>query len=164
MDGIQVNDIQYVGEGFSDIMALLINTSLKTESFPESLKPSIIRPIYKTGPRHLVQNSRPIATLSVIEKFFDRYLAYYLNKYLEENKIIYSNQYRFQKGKGTETLLLDFSDYVNTCLHLRNHVITIFIDYSKAFDTLDYDPKKLLYITLAALYYDILIKELEKLG
>lgn len=45
-------------------------------------------------------------------------------------------QYVYQTGKGTKGLLGDLSEFVNNQFSLGKQVIVIFIDFSKACDTL----------------------------
>ena len=66
-------------------------------------------------------------------------IAIILVNYLEEYKINSEAQFGFQKHKSTSDLLLLFSDFVNNKLNDRWHVIALFIDFSKAFDTLNLD-------------------------
>lgn len=142
-DGIRVRDLKNVVDKVSPIIAELINLSLKSGKVPEGLKISIVKPIYKKGDHLSYTNYRPISLLPSIEKILERCVAINLNNYLSKYNIINKYQYGFQKGKSTSDLLLSFSDFVNSKLNDNLHVLALFIDYSKAFDTLNH--KKLAY-------------------
>ncbi|CAG9108056.1 unnamed protein product [Plutella xylostella] len=69
----------------------------------------------------------------------ERYFGDELNKYLRNQHIINNTQFGFQRGRSTSQLLCQFTNEVNDHLHNRQHVLAVFIDFSKAFDTLQYN-------------------------
>lgn len=109
---------------------------------PNRLKTSIIRQIYKTGCKIDYNNYRPIVILSVVEKILEEIVVKRLRAFLEKYNIIHPNQFGFQKGKNINKLLGNFSNYINSCLSQNMHCLALFIDFSKAFDTLSH--KKLI--------------------
>jgi Reverse transcriptase (RNA-dependent DNA polymerase) len=138
VEGIRVCDLKNINDEISPTIAQLINISIKNGKVPEKCKISVVKPIYKKGNHVLYTNYRPISLLPSIEKIMERCVATHLNKYLEKYNVINKFQYGFQKGKSTSDLLLSFSDFVNTKLDNNMHVLAVFIDYSKAFDTLNH--------------------------
>ena len=52
--------------------------------------------------------------------------------------MIFTNQYGFQKSKNTSDALIDFSNKCFKALNHRESLLGIFIDFSKAFDTVDH--------------------------
>ena len=58
--------------------------------------------------------------------------------YLNDNKLIYASQHGFRKSHSTETASYEFVERVNNTLDNNHLPLTIFIDLSKAFDTLDH--------------------------
>lgn len=54
-------------------------------------------------------------------------------KTIEKHKILQSNQYGFQKGKNTGRLS---GEFLNIGLNKNHNVLVMFIDFTKAFDTL----------------------------
>lgn len=141
-DEIRVKDLQNIKCQISPVIALLINLSIKEGVVPELLKVSVVRPVYKKGSHYEYSNYRPIALLSVVNKIMERYVAGCLSDYLSKFDIISKNQFGFQKKKSTSDLLLKFSNLVNTKLNENFHVVCMFVDFTKAFDTLNH--KKLL--------------------
>lgn len=144
IDNIRMFDIKKHITILCPVITHLINKILSQAVIPNELKCSIIRPIYKGGKHTEMENYRPISILPAIEKILEKYISVNLIKYLEKFSIIDPNQYGFQKNKSTEMLLQDFSNYVNQELNDKKHILVLFIDNSKAFDTID--PKKLLQI------------------
>jgi hypothetical protein len=137
-DGVRVRDLKTLSLQISPLLVKVVNNTLDTAKIPETLKMSIIKPVYKKGDHMCFSNYRPIALLPVIEKITERCIANKLNDYLTKFNIINENQYGFQKGKSTTDLLMTFSDYVNMNLNDNFHVLALFIDFSKAFDTINH--------------------------
>jgi hypothetical protein len=136
LDGIRMKDIKSSSQSFSPVLAKLINLIFSTGVIPDLLKHSMIKPIFKSGDHKLFNNYRPIAILSAIEKVIERFVSDQLTTYLKDFDIIDRKQYGFQKSKSTSMLLADFSDLIFGALNKNLYVITLFIDFSKAFDTI----------------------------
>ena len=67
---------------------------------------------------------------------FEDVLVSRLTSYLQRNKIIDSNQYGLQKGKSINKLLGNFANILNINLSRNVHSLVLFLDFSKAFDTI----------------------------
>ena len=138
-DGIRVKDLKNVCRGISQLIADLINESIKSGRVPEELKISIVKPIYKKGDHLLYSNYRQIHLLSIIEKIFEIAVAKHFKNYIDEFKIINVMQFGFQKGKSTSDLLVSFSEHINANLNDNLHTIALFADFTKAFDTINHN-------------------------
>src|SRR5436190_15891864 len=109
-DEIRYKYLKIISNLIAPALASAINQSLNEGVFPEYLKTSIVRPIYKKGQRNKFGNYRPIALLPALGKIFEKYVAKYLSKYLRECNLISRFQYAYQKGKSTEGLMKEVSD------------------------------------------------------
>ena len=58
-----------------------------------------------------------------------------LNNYLDANKIIVDNRYGFRKEHSTYMALLKMINDITNELENKNYSLGVFIDLSKAFDT-----------------------------
>uniref|UniRef100_A0A2A4J7L6 Reverse transcriptase domain-containing protein n=1 Tax=Heliothis virescens TaxID=7102 RepID=A0A2A4J7L6_HELVI len=58
--------------------------------------------------------------------------------FLEKHNILSNAQHGFRRGRSTATALAQFTDDVNDCLDQRKQVVVVFIDFKKAFDTLEH--------------------------
>ena len=60
-------------------------------------------------------------------------------EHLEKNYLLAENQYGFRSNRSTKDALLSFSTQAYKAFNNGNCMLGIFIDFSKAFDTLDHD-------------------------
>ena len=120
-------------------LAFILNQSLNDGNFPNRLKSARVIPIYKKGAKSDMNNFRPISILNIFSKIFEKVMKYYLVKFLCDNSILSPRQFGFQKGKSTEDALIEFSKKLYSEIDNSNNVLSIFIDFSKAFDTVPHD-------------------------
>lgn len=138
LDNVNVTDIKMAGRGISVALTNLINRSVKMGSYPETLKMGCVRPIFKKGKKDEYSNYRPITLLPSVDKIVEKFICEQMHTYFRKHDVIYTNQFGFQQGKGTAELLSKFIDEVNEYLNDKNNVLVLFIDFSRAFDTLDH--------------------------
>ena len=60
-------------------------------------------------------------------------------KYLNKNSILSENQYGFRKNHSTSLALVDLYDKISLAIDQKEFAVGVFLDLSKAFDTLDYN-------------------------
>ena len=116
----------------------LINQSLSKGIFPTKLKIAKIIPIFKKDDIHLFDNYRPISLLPAISKIYEKTVHIQLLNYLTTNKLLYTHQYGFRPDHSTELAALELTDQVFSLLDLKKQPFAIFIDLSKAFDTINH--------------------------
>ena len=62
-----------------------------------------------------------------------------LYNHLSENQILYSKQFGFQRGHSTEHAIMQLIDQIISSFEKNYFTLGVFIDLSKAFDTVDHD-------------------------
>ena len=123
----------------SPYLSSLYNNCMQYGIFPQILKLSKITPIYKKGNKELIENYRPISTLPIFGKIFEKVIYSRIYTYLSAKGILTDSQFGFRKGFSTGHAIHHSVNIVNDALKKNNHVLGIFIDLSKAFDTIDHD-------------------------
>ena len=83
----------------------------------------------------------------VFSKVFERLIYDQLNNFLEKHNILYQYQFGFRKGYSTEQAILEITDALKKALDQKMVTCGIFLDFSKAFDTVNHD------ILLSKLYH-----------
>ena len=116
----------------------VINKSLKLGTFPTLLKIAKVIPIFKAGSKALVSNYRPISLLPLVSKIFEKVMYNRLSLFFQQQKILYKKQFGFQKGKSTELALIDLVANVISSLEKGETPCAVFLDFAKAFDTVDH--------------------------
>ena len=86
----------------------------------------------------LFENYRPISLLTAISKIFERVVFNQLYDHLTKHNLLFVGQYGFRKRHSTEYAALELVDRISNGLDNRKLPISIFLDFSNAFDTLDH--------------------------
>ena len=106
--------------------------------FPDELKLGKITPIYKKSDEELIENYRPVSTLPIFGKIFEKIIYSRLYNFLASQNMIHENQFGFRANHSTSHALNASVDHIQRLLREKQHVLGIFIDLSKAFDTIDH--------------------------
>ena len=120
-------------------IADLFNECFKSNTFPDEWKISYITPIYKgKGSQSSLENYRPISIISPIAKVFESILGEKIRHFLESSNILHPDQSGFRQGRSCHLALNTIIDYCKLNLDQKKYVIAVFLDLSKAFDTVDH--------------------------
>ena len=85
-----------------------------------------------------MDNYRPISLLTSTSKVFEKVVFTQLYDYFQKNSLFYPNQYGFRKLHSTEFAALELTDRILKDIDEKNISLAIFMDLSKAFDTLNH--------------------------
>ena len=113
-----------------------LNQMLYSGIFPEQLEVSKIILLHEANDKLLLTNYRPITLLPSISKIFEYILLEQLTNHFIENKLLSPQQCGFRAKHSTELAALNLVDYLTYKLDNGIIPINIYIDLSKAFDTL----------------------------
>ena len=138
-DNIAMEMIQQTVNVISKPLAHIINSSFTTGSVPDQLKISRVIPLFKTGDKSNFSNYRPISILPAFSKILEKAFYNRLNNYLHELHILSNDQYGFRKCHSTAHALIDLYDKISTAIDNKEVAIGLFLDLSKAFDTVNYN-------------------------
>ncbi|KAJ8704619.1 hypothetical protein PYW07_011807 [Mythimna separata] len=117
------------------IITHVCNLCISAGVFPTAFKKALVHPIHKSGRRDDVNNYRPISILTAMSKILERILNKSLTSFLGANNILADNQYGFRNAVSTEDAVMDLSGHVARMLDDKRKCLGIFLDLSKAFDT-----------------------------
>ena len=117
----------------------IINQSLCTGVFPNRLKIAKVIPLFKKSDPHIVDNYRPISLLSSISKTFEKVVFNQVYAYFTNKDLFYNSQYGFRKLHSTEYASLEMVDCISQYLDNGKLPITVYLDLSKAFDTINHE-------------------------
>ena len=117
-------------------IAYIINSSLETATVPALWKISKIVPIHKSGPTDKEVNFRPISILPILSKVMERAVQQQFLEYLETNKLLSKFQFGYRKNKSFQLFL---TDSIRKSLDNGELVGSVFVDLTKAFDTISHD-------------------------
>ena len=116
-------------------LSSLLNQSFRQGKFPNKLKRAHVIPLYKKGAKSDPNNYRPISLLNIFSKIFEKVMKNKFMHFIDANSILTKAQFGFQKNIKTEDALALFSKNIYNQLNKSNSVLSIFIDFKKAFDT-----------------------------
>ena len=137
-DGISLKLLKFLSPVLTKPLSLIINQSLVSGIFPTKLKIAKVLPFFKKDDVTLMDNYRPISLLTSISKLFEKVVFEQLYDYFQNNHLFYSSQYGFRKLHSTEFAALELIDKTLKDIDERNISLAVFMDLSKAFDTLDH--------------------------
>ena len=113
----------------------LFNMSMTTGRLPKDWTRAHITPIYKKGPKNLPNNYRPVSLTSFIVKIMERLIHQELPQFFTNNNKLISSQHGFRSKHSCQTQLLESAHQWAKALDQKSSVHVIFLDFSKAFDT-----------------------------
>ena len=94
--------------------------------------------IFKKGEKSSISNYRPISVFPCFLKILERIMYNRLYDYFTANSILFNKQFGFGAGHSTEHALLELIAQICDSFNDKNYFLGIFIDLSKAFDTVDH--------------------------
>ena len=121
-------------------LTLLMNQIIHTGEFPKQLKIAKVKPLFKKGNQSSFTNYRPISLLPSISKIFEHVImTSQLMEYFTSKNLFCLQQFGFRPGHSTELAALKLVNHVISEMDICNIPTNIYIDLSKAFDTLNFD-------------------------
>ena len=122
----------------TQLMVRLFNLILRTGHVPYEWCVGLIVPIFKKkGSPCDPNNYRGITLLSCLGKLFTMCINVRLNKHVSDRGIIGEEQAAFREAYSTMDHAFVLNELINIYLHKKKRLYCCFIDYQKAFDTIN---------------------------
>ncbi len=137
-DDIHPSVVKSVISTIANPLAHIFNLSLSSGIFPNNFKIAKVTPVFKNGDKKLLNNYRPISVLPVFSKILEKIMYSRLSSYLEINSFLTDKQYGFREKHSTYMALVDLIDKITNEIDNKKFSLGIFIDLSKAFDTINH--------------------------
>ena len=134
---IPISVIKKCSPVLSPILAINFN-HMKIGEFPDPLKLRKIPPVLKKDNEELMKNYRPVSTIPIFGKIFEKVMYVRLHHFFVSQGILHNKQFGFRKNHSTTHALNYSISQIHNALNKNEHVLGIFIDLSKAFDTIDH--------------------------
>ena len=112
-------------------------TAVLNGRYPEQLSAGLITAVHKKGDKADLNNYRPITVIPVLAKLFASVLTRRLADWTESNNLRAPTQAGFWANRGTSDQLSIFNYIVKKCLSQGKKLYCCFVDFEKAFDTVD---------------------------
>ena len=138
-DGLSMKILKNIAIYLCPSLSVIINQSLHTGIFPNCLKIAKVLPLYKKDSKFHFDNYRPISLLPCMSKVFEKAVYNQIYEYFDKHKLFNKNQHGFRKSHSTESASLEFVGHILSSLENTGIAFSLFIDLSKAFDTISHD-------------------------
>ena len=103
------------------ILKQYYNDFMQTGYFPDILKVGKITPDFKKGDQEKFENYRPVSTLPIFGKLFEKIIYSRLYDYLISKGILYDNQFGFRKSHSCSHALNYSISEIQKCLNDNKH-------------------------------------------
>ena len=122
-----------------DPLVHIFNLSLSNGQVPDSMKIAKVIPLFKKGDKLDIKNYRPISLLSSFSKVLEKIIYIRTISFFKFYDILSNTQFGFREKHSTIHALLSFIDKAAHSFDRSSHMIGIFLDFAKAFDTINHD-------------------------
>ena len=137
-DNFSTKIIKALKDSLIKPLTLIINQIFNTGVFPSQLKIAKVIPIFKKDDNKIFNNYRPISLLPVLSKVVEKVICSQINNFFITNNLFYDSQYGFRPGHSTEYAAIEITDRIIAAMDKNNIPLNVYLDLSKAFDTLDH--------------------------
>ena len=138
-DEITVDTLRLSLDILNEPLCYLCNRSLIEGVFPNGIKLANVLPLFKSGDPMLFNNYRPVSLLCVLSKVFKKVMYSRLLSFIENHNLLFQYQFGFHQMHSSYMALMIMMDKITAAMDRGDLVVGIFLDFSKAFDTVNHE-------------------------
>jgi hypothetical protein len=121
------------------LLTYICNAILNTGTFPDRLKYTIIKPIFKKGDDQDITDYRPISLLTSFSKVIEKLIYARILDHITTNSILVNEQYGFRTRYSTELATFSLINNILTAMNNNLKIGGIFYNLQKAFDCMNHE-------------------------
>ena len=134
LDNIPNRLLKLAADSSAPSLTFIFNLSISSGIFPDEWKIAKILPMYKSGPRNVLENYRPISILPLVAKVLEKEVHKQLYQHLAENNLLHPCQQGFRPKRSTHSALIKVTDHWLSNMDKGFVSVVVFLDLEKAFD------------------------------
>ena len=119
-------------------LSLIFNKSLSEGVFPDQMKLSDVISLYKGKETYLCNNYRPISLLLTTSKILEKIIYKRVYEFMQNTSQITNDQFGFRMNHSCVDAITNLCGEIIKNRERGNHTLGVFVDLSKAFDTLSH--------------------------
>jgi hypothetical protein len=136
---IPIKILKILNLSISKPLTVLFNMSLTTGKVPNKFKIAKVVPVFKKESPMMLSNYRPISLLPIFNQLLEKLVKKRIVSFLDKHNILCNNQFGFRHKHSTLHSLLAITDKIQKSIDNGLFACGIFLDFSKAFDTVNHD-------------------------
>ena len=138
-DGINASVVKASFTSFIEPLTHIFNISIMQGIFPDELKVARVVPLFKSGDPMSFSNYRPVSVLPVFSKILERLMYKRLLSFINKYRLLYLYQFGFREEHSPNLAMIFLVDKISNALDKGEFVLGLFLDFSKAFDTVNHE-------------------------
>ena len=115
-----------------------MNLSLAQGIVPLEDKIAKVTPLFKNDNKMYVNNYRPVSVLPLLSEILKRLMYNIILAFINKHGILYRYQFGLREHYSTNLALIKLVDKIIESLRKGECVLGVFLDFSKAFDTVNH--------------------------
>ena len=138
-DELTLSTINLAWPDIAPAFVHVMNLSLEQGIVPLELKVARVIPLFKADDPEKFSNYRPVSILPIFSKILEKLMYKRLLNFVMSHNILFDYQFGFREGYSTNLAMSYLIDSLVTSLNQQNCVLGLFLDFSKAFDTVNHE-------------------------
>ena len=130
--------LKYLPDNIINALTYIFNLSLCQGKFVTAFRHAKVVPIHKKGDVQNLNNYRPISLLSSFSKILEKIVYRRLYSFFDRFNLFSNSQFGFRRGHSTSHANCLLVDKVAASFEKKLCTLGIFLDLSKAFDTINH--------------------------